>query len=80
MTAACSSPLCDYTYLHVKAEDALRQRTEKELCEKAEHHCIYTLYLLAQKLFVLMVTLAFILKVKTEFNLGYSYLNRYTET
>lgn len=49
MTAACSSPLCDYTYLHVKAEDALRQRTEKELCEKAEH-CIYTLYLLAQKL------------------------------
>lgn len=42
--------LCDYTYLQAEAEDDVGYRTEKQLCEKAEHHCIYTLYLLAQKL------------------------------
>lgn len=59
MTAACSSPLCDYTCIQVEAEDVVGQRTVKELCEKVEH-CIYTLYLSAQK--VLTATLAFILK------------------
>jgi len=50
VTAACSSPLCDYMYLQ-EAEDVLQQRTEKELCEKAEHHCIYTLLSLSTETF-----------------------------
>lgn len=48
--AASSSPLRDYTYLEVEAEDVLGQRAEKELCEKADQHCIYTLHILLQKL------------------------------
>lgn len=50
MIAACSSPLRDYTYLEVEAEEVLGQRTEKELCEKADQHCAYTLHILLQKL------------------------------
>lgn len=61
MTAACS-PLCDYRRIQVEAEDEVGQRTEKELSEKAEYHCIYTLYLSVLK--VLTVTLAFILKAR----------------
>lgn len=65
MTAACS-PLCDNTCIHVEAEDVFGQRTKKELCEEVEHHCIYTLYLLALK--VSTVTLA-PLKARYQFRL-----------
>lgn len=61
MTAVCS-PLCDYTCMHVEAEDVLGQRTEKQLCQEIEHRCIYTLYLSALK--VLTVSLAFLLKAR----------------
>lgn len=60
MTAACSSPLCDYTCIQVEAEGVVGQKTEKELCDKVEHYWFYTLYLSALK--VLTATLAFILK------------------
>lgn len=43
MTAACSSPLCDYTYLHVKAEDALRElkRSFVRKLNTAFTHCTF---------------------------------------
>lgn len=50
VTATSSSPLRNYTYLEVEAEDVLGQRPENELCEKADQHCIYILHILLQKL------------------------------
>lgn len=72
VTAACS--LCDYTCVQVEAEDEAGHRTVKELCEKAEYHCIYVVSFSTENF-----KLPWPLSKKLDINLGYSYLQG-TET
>lgn len=64
-----------------KLKTCLDRELKKSFVRKLNTTAL-TCYILQHRnfLFILTVTLALILKVKTEFNLGYTYLNRYTET